>query len=265
MTKQDSPDEKRAAVRSVYGSIAAEAQTGCGCGCSCADNATPSAETLASAMGYSGAEIAGAPAGANLGLGCGNPHAIASLRPGETVVDLGAGAGFDCFLAARQVGESGRVIGVDMTPEMVERARENAREIGATNVDFRLGEIEHLPVADESADVILSNCVINLSPDKPQVFRDAFRVLRSGGRLAVADIVALKPMPRELEENMAAYTGCVSGAATQEELEGMLADTGFVDVDIRPHEGSRTLVREFFPGSGFEDYVTSALIEARKP
>ncbi len=263
MTKNASPDEIRTAVRSTYGQIAAAGQTGCGC--SCGDDPAVSPETLASAMGYSSTDVGDVPQGANLGLGCGNPHAIASLQPGETVVDLGSGAGFDCFLAAQQVGESGAVVGVDMTPEMITRARENARKVGMSNVSFRLGEIEHVPVADDTADVIMSNCVINLSPDKPQVFREAFRVLRSGGRLALADVIAVAPMPRELQRNIEAYTGCISGAALAEEVESMLAEAGFLDISIRPQDHSRELVREWAPGGNLEDYVVSALIEARKP
>jgi ubiquinone/menaquinone biosynthesis C-methylase UbiE len=216
-------------------------------------------------MGYSEDEIATAPGGANLGLGCGNPQAIASLRPGETVVDLGSGAGFDCFLAARQVGESGQVIGVDMTPEMISKARANATKAGVSNVSFRLGEIEHLPVPDETVDVIISNCVINLSPEKPEVFGDAFRVLRSGGRLAVADVIATAPLPESALQDLEAYAGCVSGAVLADDVEAMLAKAGFVDISIKPQDERRELVREWSPGAKFEDYVVSALIEARKP
>jgi SAM-dependent methyltransferase len=261
VTKNASPDEIRTAVRSTYGDIAAQEQTGCGCG----DGSAVSAAQLATQMGYTEGEIATAPDGANLGLGCGNPQAIASLQPGETVVDLGSGGGFDCFLAARQVGESGQVIGVDMTPEMISKARENAKKAGVSNVGFRLGEIEDLPVANESVDVIISNCVINLSPEKPDVFNDAFRVLKSGGRLAVADVIATAPLPESARQDLAAYAGCVSGAILAEDVETMLTTAGFVDISIRPQDERRELVREWSPGAKLEDYVVSALIEARKP
>ena len=260
--KHASPDELRTAVRKSYGDIAANDQVGCGCG-SCCD--TDPSDTRATAMGYSEAELAHAPAGANLGLGCGNPHAIASLRPGETVVDLGSGAGFDCFLAASQVGPSGAVIGVDMTPEMITKARENARKAGVSNVGFRLGEIEHIPVADNTADVVMSNCVINLSPEKAQVFREAFRVLKPGGRLAVADVVASAPLPEEWRNDLKLYASCVAGAASADETEAMLAEAGFVDVSIRPQDRRRELIREWSPDRKLEEYVVSALIEARKP
>jgi len=216
-------------------------------------------------MGYSDAEVAQVPEGANLGLGCGNPQAIAALQPGETVLDLGAGAGFDCFLAARQVGESGAVIGVDMTPEMVDRAREHAAKAGARNVEFRLGEIERLPVADASVDVILSNCVINLSSDKRAVYGEAFRVLRPGGRLAISDVVARAELPDPLKSDLALHTGCVAGAATIAETERILADAGFEAIRIRPREESRELIRDWSPGRALEDYVVSATIEATKP
>jgi SAM-dependent methyltransferase len=198
-------------------------------------------------------------------LGCGNPQASAALKTGETVVDLGCGGGFDCFLAARRVGKKGHVIGVDMTPDMVSKARANAAKGGYANVEFRLGEIEHLPVADASVDVILSNCVINLSPDKAQVFRDAFRVLRPGGRLALSDIVALAPLPAELRDDVALYTGCISGAAGIDELKGWLVAAGFTDIRIAPKDTSREFIAQWAPGRSVEDYVASATIEARKP
>jgi SAM-dependent methyltransferase len=184
-------------------------------------------------MGYSEEDLTAAPEGANLGLGCGNPVALASLRPGETVLDLGSGPGFDCFLAAKRVGKEGRVIGVDMTPEMLMRARENARKGRYTNVEFRLGEIEHLPVADNSVDVIISNCVINLSPDKPQVFREAFRVLKPGGRLMVSDTVLLKPLPDFILRSVDAYVGCISGAMRRQEYIETIEAAGFREVQIQ--------------------------------
>ncbi len=256
-----SKDEVRGVVRDTYGGIAKAGSAGCGCGC----GPKATADQVSSGLGYSGDELAAAPDGANLGLGCGNPHAIAGLNEGETVVDLGSGGGFDCFLAARQVGEKGRVIGVDMTPEMVTRARENARKGGFSNVEFRLGEIEHLPVADDSVDVIISNCVINLSPEKPEVFGDAFRVLRPGGRLAVSDIVALAPLHEKIKSDLRMIAGCVAGAASIEDIEAMLKRAGFVDIRITPLEASSEIIGNFAPGRGIENYVASANIEARKP
>lgn len=257
----------RSAVRAAYGTIATADKPGCGCSAqSCCG--TPAEQTpahISRNLGYADADLAAAPEGANLGLGCGNPQAIAALTPGETVLDLGSGAGFDCFLAARAVGENGRVIGVDMTPEMVSKARGNAEQAGFRNVDFRLGEMEHLPVADSTVDVIISNCVINLSPEKGQVFREAFRVLKSGGRLAVADVVATVPLSAEMKHDLALHTGCIAGAATVQELESMLADAGFANIRISPKAGSREFIREWLPGSGIEDYVASATIEAVKP
>ena len=216
-------------------------------------------------LGYSENELSAAPEGANLGLGCGNPQAIADLKPGEVVVDLGAGAGFDCFLAARAVGPTGRAIGVDMTPEMVGRAREIARETGYDNVDFRLGEIEHLPVADATADVIISNCVINLSPDKPAVYAEAFRVLKPGGRLAVSDVVATAELPAEWKEDMALRCTCISGASPVSEVEEMLRAAGFVDISVSPKDQSREFIGTWEPGHKLEDYVLSAGITATKP
>jgi arsenite methyltransferase len=216
-------------------------------------------------LGYSPEEVAAAPEIAAMSFGCGNPEAIAALQPGEVVLDLGSGGGFDCFLAAKEVGESGRVIGVDMTPEMLSTARENARRLGSTNVEFRLGEIEHLPVADNSVDVIISNCVINLSPDKEAVFADAFRVLKPGGRLAIADVVATALFPEEARQDMALWSACASGAALIDDLQRMLRDAGFVDIRIQPRDESREMIREWVPGSRAEEYVVSATIEAIKP
>jgi SAM-dependent methyltransferase len=216
-------------------------------------------------IGYSPQELASVVEGAHLGLGCGNPIAVGKLKAGEIVLDLGAGAGFDCFLAARAVGENGRVIGVDMTPEMLSQARENARKMALDNVEFRLGEIEHLPVADASVDVIQSNCVINLSPQKEAVFREAFRVLRPGGRLAISDVVATADMPDQMRAQAALLTGCVAGAERLERLQTMLTEIGFeeIRIQIRPHSGD--IIRQWFPDSGAEKYVASADIEAIKP
>ena len=256
-------DQVRSAVRERYAEIATQ-QSGscCGGGASCC-SPTDMAATSAH-LGYSQEELAAVPEGSNLGLGCGNPQAIAALKPGETVLDLGSGAGFDCFLAARQVGETGRVIGVDMTPDMLSRARANAEQGGYANTDFRLGEIEHLPVADASVDVILSNCVVNLSPNKAQVFREAWRVLKHGGRLAISDVVALGPIPEALQHSLDAYAGCISGAAPVAELEQWLREAGFSQVRIDVKPGSRDYIKNWFPGSGAEEIIASATLEAVK-
>jgi SAM-dependent methyltransferase len=227
--------------------------------------ATACPEDVSSTIGYSEDEIASVQEGANLGLGCGNPQAMAALKPGETVLDLGAGGGFDCFLAAKQVGESGRVIGVDMTPDMVSLARENAEKGGFENVEFRLGEIERPPVADASVDVIISNCVINLSPDKTRVFKEAYRVLKPGGRLAISDIVATAPMPGSMQKDLELISGCVAGAESVDRHEEMLREIGFENVRILSKDGSREFIRKAAPGLRAEDYITSASIEAVKP
>ncbi|MEA3277136.1 MAG: arsenite methyltransferase [Pseudomonadota bacterium] len=216
-------------------------------------------------LGYSQDDMNAAPQSADMGLGCGNPRAIASLREGEVVVDLGSGGGFDCFLATREVGAGGRVIGVDMTPDMLSKARRNADAGGYANVEFRLGEIEHLPVEDNTADVIISNCVINLSPDKPQVFRDAFRVLKSGGRLAISDVVATAELPEEMKGDPKLHSGCMAGAVMIDHLEAMIRAAGFEEIKIGPKDESRAFIRDWAPGRGVEDYLVSASIEAVKP
>jgi SAM-dependent methyltransferase len=249
-------------VRNRYGSIAA-ASSSC---CAPATNSCCSPEQEKSArMGYSDAELQAVPEGANLGLGCGNPQAIAALRPGEVMIDLGSGAGFDCLLAARQVGPEGRVIGVDMTHEMLGKARDNAARVGAANVEFRLGELEHLPIADATGDVIISNCVINLVPDKAQVFREAFRVLKPGGRLAISDVVNINPLPAELASDKALLCGCVAGAAATGAVEDWLRAAGFTDISIQVKPESREYVATWAAGRGIENYVAAATIEARKP
>jgi arsenite methyltransferase len=259
-------DELKEMVRARYGGIAAGTLSDCCSGPTCCDPSTPSdANSKSREMGYSADELAAVPEGANLGLGCGNPQAIAAMKPGETVVDLGSGAGFDCLLAAKQVGPTGRVIGVDMTHEMLGKARGNAARLGANNVEFRLGDIEHLPIADGTADVILSNCVINLVPDKAQVFLDAFRVLRPGGRLAISDVVNIAPLSAELAADRALICGCVAGAAPADQIRAWLTEAGFVDIRIEIKRESRELVATWAPGRGIEDHVASANIEGRKP
>ena len=259
--------EVKTMVRARYGSLAAaDPGSCCAPAASCCAPTTPAdAAGKARAMGYSEAELTAVPEGANLGLGCGNPQAIAALRPGETVIDLGSGAGFDCILAARAVGAGGRVIGIDMTHEMLAKARANAARIGLGNVEFRLGELEHLPVADNTADVILSNCVINLVPDQQQVFREAFRVLKPGGRLAISDVVGIAPMAAELRGDDELICACVAGAAPVEQIEAWLAAVGFEGIGVAVKPESRTLIASWAPGRGVEDCVASASIEARKP
>jgi SAM-dependent methyltransferase len=264
---QDEKEDKvRGEVRERYAQIADGASSCCGQSsepsCDCGSSAPVSASEL---RGYSKEDLDSVPEGADMALGCGNPKAIADLKPGEVVLDLGSGGGLDCFLAADAVGEGGLVIGVDMTPEMIARARENARKTGHKNVEFRLGEIEYIPVADASVDVIISNCVINLSPDKPAVYRDAFRVLKPGGRLAIADMVARRPMPREILEDPDLMCKCVAGAVLKRDLENILNEAGFTDIRIEPKEESREFVKDWSPGSDAEDYVVSANIEAVKP
>lgn len=221
---------------------------------------------ISTKLGYSNEELTAVPEGANLGLGCGNPQAIAELQAGETVLDLGSGGGFDCFLASRQVGPDGRILGVDMTPEMVSRARHNAIKGNFSNTEFRLGEIEHLPVADNTVNVIISNCVINLSPDKQQVFHEAFRVLQPGGRLAISDIVTTAELPPEIKNDMnELYSGCISGASFITDLEAMLTQSGFTNISIEPKDESKAFIKDWIPGADIDNYIVSAVIKATKP
>jgi len=220
------------AVRERYGDIAKQGSSCCGPAKSCCGS-TDLAQDISKNIGYSQEDLNAVPEGANLGLGCGNPVALASLKEGEVVLDLGSGAGFDCFLAAKQVGKTGKVIGVDMTAEMLERARENTRKGNFDNVEFRLGEIENLPVGDNQVDIIISNCVINLSPNKERVFKEAFRVLRPGGRLMVSDIVLLKELPEEIKNSVAAYISCIAGATTKKEYLKEIQEAGFKETKVQ--------------------------------
>jgi SAM-dependent methyltransferase len=258
--RTQTPEDTRETVREHYAKVArTDGACGCAPGC-CALKEGASRE-----LGYSSDELSALPEGADMGLGCGTPLAFAGLRDGETVLDLGSGGGIDCFLAAKQVGPSGRVIGVDMTPEMLAKARANAERVGAPNVEFRLGEIERLPMADRSADVIVSNCVVNLSPDKSAVFREAFRVLRPGGRLAIADVVASAPLPDAVRRDAAALAGCIAGALPIDELRAMLSAAGFDDIRVELKPESKTFIRDWLPGSGAEEYIASATVRAVKP
>jgi len=260
-------DEIRSAVRKNYGKIALSGRSDCGCSSSscCSTPSDTTAKDISLGLGYSAEDVTAVPEGANMGLGCGNPQAIASLQHGETVLDLGSGGGFDCLLAARAVGKKGHIIGVDMTPEMITMSRRNAEKAGLGNIDFRLGELENLPVADGLVDVIISNCVINLSPEKERVFSEAFRVLKPGGRLAISDVVATTELPEDLKKDMAFHTGCIAGASLVQELDSMLHRAGFENIQIKPKAESKAFIRDWMPGSKIEDYVVSATIEGAKP
>jgi arsenite methyltransferase len=247
-------EDIRSKVREGYGRIAGGSNSCCGPASSCFGTGNI-AETIGKTIGYSEEELKSIPQNANLGLGCGNPVAFAHLRKGDIVLDLGSGAGLDCFLAANIVGEKGKVIGVDMTPEMLEKARENAREGHYANVEFRLGEIENLPVADSSVDVVISNCVINLSPDKERVFAEAFRVLKPGGRLMVSDMVLTQELPDFLRNSVEAYVGCIAGAILIEEYQAAVMKAGFKDIEI--------IDQTPFPIDGWvSDPVATQVIEA---
>jgi len=232
----------RKTVRDRYGERAKTGTSCCGTTSSCCE----SKQTISTKLGYSEQELGSIPEGADLGLGCGNPTALASLNPGEIVLDLGSGAGIDCFLAAGLVGETGQVIGVDMTAAMLDRARENALKNDIDNVEFRLGEIEHLPVADGTVDAVISNCVVNLSPDKQQVFNEVYRALKHGGRMMISDIVQLKPLPETVLKSIEAYVGCIAGASLKQDYVSMIQAAGFHDVEIL----SETTFGAALPSSG---------------
>jgi arsenite methyltransferase len=262
-------DQVRQNVRKSYSEVAEANNNGDCCGeqtSCCGVSSDAAINTLVSTrLGYSTADLDSVPDGADMGLGCGNPRAIASIKPGETVLDLGSGGGFDCFLAAAETGDSGQVIGVDMTPTMISKARSNADKGNYAHVEFRLGEIENLPVANDTVDVIISNCVINLSPDKKRVFSEAYRVLKNGGRLAISDVVASIELPQEIRDDLQLYSGCMAGASHISELEQILADSGFTDIRIAPKDESKEFIKDWAPGRGVEEFVVSASIEAVKP
>ncbi len=251
-------------VKKRYGSIAKESSC---CSTekkgSCCSNKVP--ENYSLSLGYNLKDLQNAPNQANLNLGCGNPTAIASLKKGEKVLDLGAGAGLDCFLAANQVGEKGYVIGLDMTEDMIKMAKRNASNSGYKNVEFKLGNIEKMPVNSNTIDVIISNCVINLSPEKQTVYNEAFRVLKPGGRIAISDIVVKKELPEEIKMSVAHYTGCISGASTIKQLTAMLDKSGFQNIKIEPKENSEEYVKKWADDFNIEDYILSAYIQAIKP
>jgi len=254
-------EEVRQFIRERYAGVAQGTQVSCcggGCGCG-------GPQETAALLGYGEGDLSDAPSTSNMGLGCGNPIAIAALKKGETVLDLGSGGGFDCFLARKQVGETGRVIGVDMTPDMVALARKNAAEMGYKNVDFRLGEIEHLPVADGSVDAIISNCVINLSLDKAQVFSEMFRGLKPGGRISTSDVVAIAEIPQGLRDDIGMIASCIGGAEHVDAIKAMLLAAGFGDIQLYPKDNSAEIVNAWLPGGGLDRYIASYVMEAVKP
>jgi len=262
-------DEHRQQVRSAYAEVANASNEGDACGiesscCGVSDDAAINT-LISTRLGYSEADLEFVPDGADMGLGCGNPRAIASLQAGEVVVDLGSGGGFDCFLAAQEVGHSGQVIGIDMTPDMLSKARANASKGKFANVEFRLGEIENLPVANDTADVIISNCVINLSPDKTQVFKETLRILKPGGRLAISDVVATVELPEEMRNDPMLVAGCMGNASLIDDLIEMIKAAGFDDIRIEPKDESKQFIRDWAPDHNVTDYVVSASIEAVKP
>jgi len=258
----------RQGIRKNYAKVASKGTQGAGCCCgsgsSCCGGEPFDISKSSVNIGYTKDDLANVPEESNMGLGCGNPIAIAELKEGEVVLDLGCGGGFDCFLARRRVGANGYVIGVDMTPDMIQLARKNAKASGYTNIDFRLGEIEHLPVADESVDVIISNCVINLSVEKEQVFKDAYRVLKKGGRISTSDVVATEKLSDKIRNDLNLICSCVGGAEYVDDLAAIMEEVGFKDVRLTPKENSKEIIKSWGFGKNIEDYVASYMIEATK-
>lgn len=248
-----------------YSEVAQKSPLGgcCNSECSCSDTSTDLKESSLQ-IGYSLDDVINVPIDSNMGLGCGNPITIASLKKGEVVLDLGSGGGFDCFLASRQVGDTGRVIGVDMTPHMIALARKNMEEDGYKNVEFRLGEIENLPLADELVDVIISNCVINLSLNKEKVFKEAYRVLKAGGRLSITDVVSTATLPIEIKQDLKMMTGCIAGAEFVDNIRTMMHDAGFKNIKLTPKDNGKEIIQSWVPDRNIEDYVTTYIIEATK-
>ncbi|KUO53618.1 MAG: arsenite S-adenosylmethyltransferase [Desulfitibacter sp. BRH_c19] len=261
----NSKEDIRDFIRKNYAEIAQKGSEGgcCSGGCTCS-GAPVDINATSIKIGYTEGDLSNVPTEANMGLGCGNPISIASLKEGEVVLDLGSGGGFDCFLARKQVGETGQVIGVDMTPDMIKLARKNAEQSAYTNIEFRLGEIEHLPVANSSVDVIISNCVINLSLDKKKVFKEAFRVLKPGGRLSISDVVATAQLPQNIKQDLALIASCIGGAEYVEDIKTMLQNVGFKDIQMTPKDNSREIVKSWAPDKNIEDFVASYIIEAVK-
>ncbi|MGK0467706.1 arsenite methyltransferase [Clostridium sp.] len=266
MNKMNNNEEIRGHIRKNYANIALKGAKGGGCGCApgcCNDNETDIKGNSIN-IGYSEEDLLNIPVDANMSLGCGNPIAIAALSELETVLDLGSGGGFDCFFARRKVGETGYVIGVDMPPEMIKLSRSNLQKSGYTNMEFRLGEIENLPVADATIDVIISNCVINLSLDKQRVFKEAFRVLKTGGRLSISDVVATAELPEQVKNDLSMMAGCIAGAEYIGNIRAMLQNVGFINIKMIPKDNSKEILSSWVPGKNVEDFVASYIIEAKK-
>lgn len=258
----------RESIRKNYAAVALKGAEGCGCGCGCGTDqeSTICCDPVEASknLGYGEADLNSIPQNANMGLGCGNPVAMASLKEGDIVLDLGSGGGLDCFIARTKVGESGYVIGVDMTPEMISLSRKNAEEDGYKNVEFRLGEIENLPVADQTIDVIISNCVVNLSVDKERVFKEAYRVLKPGGRLCISDVVATADLPDEIKNDLAMFAGCIAGAEYVGNIERMLEKVGFNNILLQPKDNSKEILKAWSPEKKLEEYLESFIIEAQR-
>lgn len=267
MNATENKEEIKKHIKRNYGNIALLGAQGCGSCCSVRspqDSSKLEIGRISVSLGYSTNDLVNMPENANMGLGCGNPIAIAELKEGETVLDLGSGGGFDCFLARKQVGETGYVIGVDMTPEMIQLSNRNAEQIGYTNVEFRLGEIEDLPVKNDSIDVIISNCVINLSQEKENVFKEAYRVLKSGGRLSVSDVLATAELPDNIKHDLTMISGCIAGAEYIQTIQDLLQKAGFINIRLIPKDNSREILKSWLPGKNIEDYIASYIIEAQK-